>query len=181
MAVPRSAGWQAQILRGLGEPVTPANVKFMNAWAQAEGGSAANNPFNTTQGGPGAIGNYNSVGVKNYASPQAGIRATIATLKNGRYGAILKAMGRGNSAMADAQAEATTPWGTGSLIEKVLGGPVSGGQLTNEPVRNLAHHMMSGQAVNAVQGQDPVSGLLAFIMQQNQAQQQLPQSRFIPF
>lgn len=125
MAAPQIPGWQKLVLQGVGAPSTPENIKYINAWAQAEGGSAANNPFNTTEPGYHTTGSYNSVGVKNYATPMDGINATIATLKNGRYGAILGALSKGNSAMADAQAEATTPWGTGALIEKVLGGPVS--------------------------------------------------------
>lgn len=130
MAVPNVPNWQAKILAGLGAPATPENIKFLNAWAQAEGGSAANNPFNTTEPGHGTIGNYNSVGVKQYGTPQGGIQATIDTLQNGRYGAILNALHQGTSALADAQAEATTPWGTGSLIMKVLGGRVTEGQPT---------------------------------------------------
>lgn len=130
MAVPRTPSWRQAILRGVGAPVTSENLRFLDAWAQAEGGSAANNPFNTTEGGHGAYSSYNSVGVKNYGTAQGGIQATIDTLNNGRYGAIISALRSGKSAMADAQAEATTPWGTGSLIMKVLGGPVTGGQPT---------------------------------------------------
>lgn len=132
MATPNIPNWQARLLQGLGAPVTSENVRFLNAWAQAEGGSAENNPFNTTEPGHGSIGSYNSVGVQRYSTPQGGIQATIDTLQNGRYGGILSALKQGTSAMADAQAEAATPWGTGSLIEKVLGGRVTGGQPTTQ-------------------------------------------------
>ena len=56
---------------------------FMYAWRQAEGGKAKNNPFNTTFKMPGAT-SYNSIGVKNYETPEKGIEATCKTLKNGR-------------------------------------------------------------------------------------------------
>lgn len=122
MAAPRIPGWQQTILKGIGAPDTPQNELFVNDWAKAEGGSAENNPFNTTQPVPGALGNYNSVGVKRYASPQQGIAATLATLKNGRYGSILQALRQGTDAKASARALAGSPWGTGALVLKMLGG-----------------------------------------------------------
>lgn len=130
MAAPGIPGWQLQILRGVGAPPTPENVRYINAWAQAEGGRAENNPFNTTQPGYGETGDYNSVHVKRYGTPQGGIQATIHTLQNGHYGNILAALKQGTSAMADAQALAASPWGTGALVEKVLGGPVSAPKAT---------------------------------------------------
>lgn len=121
MAVPALPDWQKQILLGVGAPLTPSNLSYVNAWQQAEGGRATNNPFNTTQ----PLGNassYNSVGVRNYPTPQAGIQATIDTLKNGRYGNIIAALRQGNDPMAAANALAASPWGTGSLVQKILGG-----------------------------------------------------------
>lgn len=122
MAVPGLAGWQDAILGGLGAPASPQNLAFLNAWARAEGGVATNNPFNTTLSTPQATGSINSVGVRNYATPQAGIQATIDTLKNGNYGGILAALQKGTSAMDAAQAVANSPWGTGSGVVRVLGG-----------------------------------------------------------
>jgi cell wall-associated NlpC family hydrolase len=122
VAAPSIPNWQVQILHGLGAPVTQDNLTFLNAWTKAEGGSASNNPFNTTQQAPGAS-TYNSVGVRNYGSPQQGISATIQTLTNGRYGNILSALKQGTDARAAATALANSPWGTGSLVERMLGGP----------------------------------------------------------
>jgi len=130
------AGYSTQfgtdLLNNLGLPVTAENLRFLAAWAQAEGGGATFNPFNTTQPGGTA---YNKVGVQNYASYQQGLGATVQTLKNGDYGPILAALKQGNSAMAAAQAVAQTPWGTGTLVEKVLGGspPESGTSGTMNP------------------------------------------------
>lgn len=122
--IPGSAGWQQQLLSRIGAPVTPANLKFLGLWARAEGGTAANNPFNTTQPAPGAS-SYNSVGVRNYGSPAQGIQATAETLLNGRYGTLVGALRQGSSAQLAAKALAASPWGTGSLVEKMLGGPES--------------------------------------------------------
>lgn len=121
MAAPSVPNWQAQILHGLGAPVTPQNLLFLNNWTKAEGGNASYNPFNTTQNAPGAT-SYNSVGVRNYVSPQQGINATVQTLLNGRYGNILSALRQGTDARAAALALANSPWGTGSLVLKMLGG-----------------------------------------------------------
>lgn len=185
MAIPRLPGWQQAILKGVGAPATPENLKFLNAWAQAEGGNASNNPFNTTQGAAGATA-YNSNNgdpVKNYLSPQQGIAATIQTLNNGRYGAIIGALRKGTSAMADAQAEATTPWGTGSLIEKVLGGPVTGGVPTSgNPSSALAQATMSGFLPNGMgQSPTPQQDLIGYVLASNQAIQQRAQAQQAPF
>lgn len=180
MAVPNVPGWQQAILRGIGAPATPENIRYLNAWAQAEGGSASNNPFNTTQPAGGAS-SYNSVGVRNYTSPQQGIAATVQTLKNGHYGVLLNALRSGRSAMADAQAEAQTPWGTGSLIMKVLGGKVTGGVPTSPsstPASSpaaLAQSMMTGQLPQ--QGADPLQ-MLVQLMAANQPQ--APSYRYQP-
>lgn len=166
MAAPNLPGWQQQILSKVGAPATPENVRYLNAWAQAEGGGASNNPFNTTEGGHGATGSYNSVGVENYGSPQGGVQATADTLLNGKYGNILSALKSGRSAMADAQALAASPWGTGSLVEKVLGGPVTGGVPTasgtsanghGTPDVNAGGTMSRAQLANLVFGHDGIN------------------------
>jgi cell wall-associated NlpC family hydrolase len=121
MAAP-GGNWQAGLAARLGVPLTPEVSRYFNAWAQAEGGGAANNPFNTTMPGYGATGTYNSVGVRNYATPQQGLDATAATLLNGKYGGIISALKQGKDARQMALALANSPWGTGALVLKVLGG-----------------------------------------------------------
>lgn len=129
MAAPPVKGWESQILHGVGAPVTAENVKALHAWLQAEGGSAANNPFNTTQPAQGAT-SYNSVGVRNYVSPQQGIAATVQTLLNGRYGNVVAALRHGGSAVKVGEAIAASPWGTGSGVLRVLGA----GNVSTAPV-----------------------------------------------
>lgn len=108
------------VLTRLGLPVTDANLRFMRAWQKAEGGDGTN-PFNTTQDAPGAT-NFNSVGVKRYPDAQTGVDATVKTLSNGLYTNILDALRNGNDPMAAATALANSPWGTGALVQKILGG-----------------------------------------------------------
>jgi cell wall-associated NlpC family hydrolase len=130
MAAPGLGNWTNMLAGEIGVPMSPGLNTFMNLWTRAEGGGATNNPFNTTQPGFGATGDYNSVGVKNYADPGMGIKATAATLKNGRYGNILAAMRTGDP-HAMAQALAASPWGTGALVLKMLGG--GGGAMSPPP------------------------------------------------
>jgi hypothetical protein len=113
------AKFAQDLLGGLGVPVTSENVRAVAAWADAEGTKAAFNPLATTQGASGAT-NFNGVGVKNYASYEDGLAATLRTLTNGRYGPILDALRRGTSAEAVAQAVAASPWGTGQGVLRVL-------------------------------------------------------------
>lgn len=107
-----------QVLSGVGAPDTPENRRALQAWQQAEGGSA-DNPFNTTQDAPGAV-SFNSVGVKRYPDMATGVQATIRTLLNGRYGNIISALKSGKDAMSVADAITNSPWGTGGLVTKVL-------------------------------------------------------------
>src|SRR5215831_18398395 len=114
-------GWAQGVLRGIGAPATPGNLKFLNAWQQAEGGGASFNPLNTTQPAGGA-GSYNSVGVRNYRSPQQGVQATVRTLLNGHYDEIVSGMRSGAHPAQLAAAVGASPWGTsGATIASVLG------------------------------------------------------------
>lgn len=117
-------GWERAVLRGIGAPVTPSNIKFLRAWQRAEGGTAAYNPLNTTQSAPGA-GSYNSVGVRDFRSRQQGLNATIKTLLNGRYGPIIQGLKQSADPAHLAAAVGSSPWGTsGETISKVLGSPL---------------------------------------------------------
>ncbi len=110
--------WAQTLLKALAVPMTSENVAAIVAWEMAEGGNWYNaahfNPLNTTESMPGATV-FNSVGVKAYTSWAQGLKATVITLHNGRYGGILAALGNGNDAQAVATAVASSPWGTGSF------------------------------------------------------------------
>jgi|tagenome__1003787_1003787.scaffolds.fasta_scaffold20644786_2 hypothetical protein len=112
--------WAQDFLTALGAPVTPSNVQAISAWEQAEGTKAAFNPLATTQGGYTGETQFNSVGVKNFATYDDGIAANVKVITNGLYGNILSALQQGTSAMDVAQAVAASPWGTGTGVERVL-------------------------------------------------------------
>lgn len=110
--------WAKALLVAMRFPVTADNVAAVTAWEMAEGGHWYNtayfNPLNTTQSMPGATV-FNSVGVKAYTSWKQGLEATVKTLRNGYYGAIIEALRRGNDAEAVARAVGASPWGTGDF------------------------------------------------------------------
>jgi len=119
------ADFYKEILSGIGAPVTDNNMTYLYAWRQSEGGTAAFNPFNTTQNAEGAT-KYNSVGVRNYTSAEQGIAATIKTLTNGRYGSIINSLKQNKPPMETAEALVASPWGTRSLIKEVISGYEAG-------------------------------------------------------
>jgi peptidoglycan hydrolase CwlO-like protein len=110
--------WAKALLVAMRFPVTADNVAAIAAWEMAEGGHWYNtayfNPLNTTQSMPGATV-FNSVGVKAYTSWKQGLEATVITMKNGYYDAIIAALRRGNDASAVAAAVGASPWGTGDF------------------------------------------------------------------
>lgn len=114
-----------KLLQNLDSPVSNENLKFLYAWRQAEGKAGKFNPFNTTQGMPGAT-NFNDVGVKNYRSMEDGLVATIKTLKNGRYDCILRGLKKDIGASEIARCRSLETWGTGTLVYKVIQGYESG-------------------------------------------------------
>jgi hypothetical protein len=162
-------GWQKALLAKLGAPATPQNLRFVNAWAQAEGGSASFNPFNTTQNEGGAS-SYNSVGVKNYSSPGQGIAATVATLLNGRYNPIVSGLRSGHDTAAQLATDvAHSPWGTGSGVLRVLGsGPVKGGAPTD--VLSAVHALAGGGAAQPSTGVSPQQLMSDYLLQQAQTE-----------
>jgi hypothetical protein len=97
--------WSEAILKGLGDPITNANVISLGYWMQNEAGSppygivGANNPINVSQPG------YGGTPIKaegccyslySYPSVQDGIDATVAYLNNGAYSLILAALKAGD-------------------------------------------------------------------------------------
>jgi hypothetical protein len=109
------ASWARALLSAGGWPQTACNLAAVTAWENAEGGnwnnSAQYNPLDTTQPEPGSWP-INYVNVQAYPTWQEGFTATLATLGNGNYPAILSALAAGNDAQAVADAVAASPWGT---------------------------------------------------------------------
>lgn len=108
-----------KILEGISAPVTENNITYMRAWRRAEGGRATFNPFNTTQKYKDAT-NYNSFGVKNYPTMEAGIEATVKTLLNGRYNDIVDSLKSDSPPQVTAASKSLSVWGTGGGVLRVL-------------------------------------------------------------
>lgn len=83
--------WADGTLLGISAPADDTNLLTLWDWSHAESGSDVmrwNNPLNTTQPEPGAV-DMNSVGVKRYPDIDTGVLATVTTLLNGFYPAIV--------------------------------------------------------------------------------------------
>ena len=110
--------WATQFLTKLGKPVTDANLTAVSTWMAYEGGhwknSAHYNPLNTTLKTSSATGSMNSVGVKRYNSWDAGLDATVQTIKANKYGypAILDALSKGTDTAGVLAAVNHSKWGT---------------------------------------------------------------------
>jgi len=106
-------------------------VRFFEAWAQAEGGSAEWNPLNTTNHvkdawGPWQGADYNRITVANYKTPFDGIAATAATLLHSTTWTNLLADLRANTYKAEDLVKRNEgeirEWGTNpDLMLEILG------------------------------------------------------------
>lgn len=124
------------ILTGIGAPITDENMKFLYAWRQAEGGSATNNPFNTTYKltKDENMSNYNSVGVKNYSTRSYGLEATIKTLKLSYYTCIVDGLKNDVGAEKISRCSDLQKWGTGELVAKVVDSYNRGSAVKPKPI-----------------------------------------------
>src|SRR6516164_9564250 len=137
--------WINAVLKGIGAPATRENVRFLDAWARAEGGggyagsgSTTFNWLNTTRDAPGAT-QFNTVGVENFPNFQTGVNATIEALRNGYYPQIVAGLRSGRMSaqqLASISHELST-WGTGSGVLRVLG---SEGQPSQYPTVSVGGH-----------------------------------------
>jgi len=125
------ADWRNELLGVIDAPASPKNLQFLSNWQRWEGGHTNNNArfnwLNTTMNAPGAVFSINNVGVKSFDSQQAGINALAATLMNGRYDDIVRALRQGNPYASDISAGlqvwvSGSPTGNPGYAQKVLGG-----------------------------------------------------------
>ncbi len=103
--------WAQSFLTALGAPTSRGNMVAVIAWEAAEGTMASWNPLATTIAMPGNTV-YNSHGVKNYASLEQGIEASIMTLGRPGHGydAIVASLKAGAEAMETARAINRSDW-----------------------------------------------------------------------
>ncbi len=155
MATPPPIGWEGQVLAGIGAPNTPTNVQALDTWYQSEWGNTSGaglgqsfNPLDTTQNAPGAT-SINSVGVKSYPSWDVGLAATVQTLENGYYTAIVHDLQGGAPYSQIAHDVNASPWGSSLPGAPSSGAGASGSGSGSSPGFGL--HSI-GDAANAVTG-----------------------------
>lgn len=117
--------YAGMLLSALGIRITKRKLLALVSWMQAEGSQASFNPLATTQAWPGAT-NFNSVGVKNYATLEDGILATAQTLNYGAdrglygYRKIRSRLKHNSRPARTLRAVEKSAWGTGGLALQVL-------------------------------------------------------------
>lgn len=92
-------GWVFAVLFRLGAPNSTANNTFMDEWHAHEQSTCANNPLNTTlhrYHGTNCIHVSGSTYVQRYPTAQDGTDATVSTLTESRYAAIVRALKSGD-------------------------------------------------------------------------------------
>jgi hypothetical protein len=100
----------ADELRRIDAPRSHRNFVALLAWAIYEGTGCDYNPQATTQDWPGARA-CNPI-VKAYPDEGAGVGATVETLGNGYYGAIVRALRLSDRPRITCRAISSSPWGS---------------------------------------------------------------------
>lgn len=105
--------WQADVLNGIGAPVTATGVRALTLWAGSEGMPAwENNWLATTE--PGFTGTpINATGVRAYPTEPKGVAATVATLDGLSYAAVVDAFKNGGQLVSVWSAVNSSPWCSG--------------------------------------------------------------------
>jgi hypothetical protein len=148
-------GWEQQVLKAGGWPVTPENVLFLQKWHSYEGSVCANNPLNTTlmvSGSANCVHVSGTIWVQRYPTTAKGTTATVDTLKGLRYLNIVAALKTGDPfaypLSAEVAAEITT-WGTPNFAAWYLNqigvvgsstGPSGGATTAPGAVAPTGHH-----------------------------------------
>lgn len=114
MSMTRGA-WARSFLSGLGNSSPDdRTVNWVASWTLGENTAARFNPLATTQpmGADCVRGDFNSVGVKNYANHDCGLQASLKTVQNGYYPHIVHGLQNNDPEEASNAVELGT-WGTG--------------------------------------------------------------------
>lgn len=123
---PTPEQWAAAVLKRLGVRPKPGAIQALTGWTKAEGGhwnnTARYNPLNTTQNMPGSGDTGSQGNISVYRDWDQGIDATVKTLRNGRYGGIIRALKAGDPGRVASAIDAS-PWGThGDLVYRTIAG-----------------------------------------------------------
>ncbi len=115
-----------KVLEGLKLTASANRMSFFLEWADHEGGDASFNPINTTWGLSKDTGMtmYNSHKVRNYSTFDFGVEATVKTLKQGYYKALMEALTKDLDTRGIMQykgaPEALKTWGTANWVNAWL-------------------------------------------------------------
>lgn len=156
------------ILKGLGGPSSAANESSLANWFKREEPTfpppCQYNPMATTENEPGAT-TFNSAGVKNYLSWNQGIDATVKTLDNGRYPAIVAALqkGIGLSGGTGAVASELLTWSGGGYSSVGSGGDIkrAGAYIVGERGREVVNLPAGAHVMSAKRTQEASSAGVA--------------------
>lgn len=149
--------WALDFLAAAHFPATPANVQVVVSWEYAEsgGGGGMFNPLNTTQGGYAGETDFNSVGVKNYATYADGIAANARVIHNGYYAWVVNCFMQGNNAIVTAAAITSSPWGTHVIV--LRGAPTSTPALPAQPAKVDEMQVIALPGVGHPAGRVPIA------------------------
>lgn len=119
--------WRERLLEVVNGKVTAENLRLLDAWQKAEGGTAQWNPLNTTYYLAGAT-LYNDTKVRNYRYPIEGVCATALTLCGRdagtlRYGGILGDLQSGSKTalgIVSNRGDEFKRWGTNPYLISLL-------------------------------------------------------------
>lgn len=109
-------GYRLTLLAALNVGPSNGRMAFLDAWQQAEGGTARFNAWNTTLRLPGST-SYNTVGVQHYQDELQGNAATLLTIRLHAYDdlrAALRMPGLSAEEIVHRSARGLTTWGTGT-------------------------------------------------------------------
>lgn len=107
------------VIKGVGAKVTPRGRRALQAQMQVEGGSAKNNPFNTTLKTANSVSlPGNTAGVQQYKTAKEGIEATVRTLqfKGHGYERIIQHLRDDDPSWKVCVAVIESDWGTGEAV-----------------------------------------------------------------
>jgi hypothetical protein len=147
-----SADWARAVLAAGNYPATPGNLRFLEAWADAEGGNWHNtahyNVLGTSVTAPGST-QFNSDGVQSYTSWDQGIGATVQMFKQDNMSAINAALRAGNadqvvqqpgSALQQQLTSAWDPGGGSAYINSITDNLANPTILTGTPTGTTADY-----------------------------------------
>jgi TP901 family phage tail tape measure protein len=118
-----TSSFAASVLSRLGAPTNAANIDALVGWIQREGNNPSIdkfNPLDTTKAEPGAR-STNSVGVKSYTSWAQGLAATVATLQQSNFAAIVAALKAGQGLSGPGIAAELSSWSGGGYSSTAPG------------------------------------------------------------